>query len=445
VAVMKKRLSFESLRASLWFWPMLTSAAAIAVTLALLNVRPTAGAFAWAFPGDAEGASTLVQVVGTSSMTAATLTFSLTVVALQLASQQFSPRLLREFARDPLTQAALAILVSTFVVCLTALRGIRPDEPLPLAVIALVYVLGMASAAALLGFVGHIVRLLRVDTMMVGVHQEAAATIRQTYPPYGDAEKAPPTGIEERSGGPVLAASSSGFVAVIRPEPIVAVARELDVVVRLDVRPGDHVVRGAPLGIVWGDGASEEAIERLDEALEEAVDIGVERTAEQDVAFGLRQLSDIAVKAISPGINDPVTAATSLAHSADLLVRLTDRRLGAQAHADDDGALRLLTPDRDYRYYLDLACAPVRRYGRREPIVLSALLRLLRDCAVAANDDGQRREIERQRDLVLTEMADDLLEEDRRSVLELGERVTDALHGRVEQAYRDRAGETRSF
>jgi uncharacterized membrane protein len=442
---MKKRLSFESLRASLWFWPMLASAAAIAVTLALLNLRPTAGAFAWAFPGDAEGASTLVQVVGTASMTAATLTFSLTVVALQLASQQFSPRLLREFARDPLTQTALAILVSTFVVCLTALRGIRPDEPLPLVVIALVYVLGMASAAALLGFVGHIVRQLRVDTMMVGVHQEAAATIGQTYPPYGDTEKEPPAGIEERSGGRLLAASSSGFVAVIRPEPIVAMAHDLDVVVRLDVRPGDHVVRGAPLGIVWGDGVSEEALERLGGTLEEAVDNGVERNAEQDVAFGLRQLSDIAVKAISPAINDPVTAATSLVHSADLLVRLTDRRLGMQAHTDDEGALRLLTPDRDYRYYLDLACAPVRRYGRHEPIVLSALLRLLRDCAVAANDDGQRREIERQRDLVLAEMADDLLEADRDSVLDLGERVTHALDGRFEEAFRDRAGETRSF
>ncbi len=445
MSVKRKPLSFESLRASLWFWPMVAALAAIAVTLVLLPIRSTAGPWAWAFPGDAQGASTLVQVVGTASMTAATLTFSLTVVALQLASQQFSPRLLRDFARDPLTQATLAILVSTFVVCLTALRGIRPDEPLPLVVIALVYVLGIASAAALLGFVGHIARALRVDMMMVAVHQETVATIGQTYPPYGDTEKVPMGDEEERTDGRPLRASESGFVSVIRPQPLVAMARELDLVVRLDVRPGDHVVRGAPLGIAWGDGASGEAVRRLDDQLAGVIQIGVERTAEQDAAFGLRQLTDIAVKAISPGINDPVTAATSLGHCADLLVRLAGRRLGTQAHRDDEGTLRLLTPDRDFRYYLDLVCAPVRRFGRHEPMVLAAVLRLLRDCAVAARDDEQRSEIGRQRDLVVAEIAEDILEDDQKSVRDLGDRVTEALAGRVEAAYRDRAGETRSF
>lgn len=441
----QKRLSMEALRGSLWFWPMVVAIVATLLTLCLLPIRPPAGSWGWLFPGDAQAASTLLQVVATAAMTAATMTFSLTVVALQLASQQFSPRLLREFARDPVTQAVLAILVSTFAVSLTALRGIRPEQPLPLVVIALVYVLGIASAGALLGFVGHIVRVLRIDMMMVAVHAEAVATIGQTYPPHGDTEKVPTAEDEQRTDGIVLTASRSGFVSVIRPGPLVDAARRLGLVLRLDVRPGDHVVRGAPLGILWGERASESAARELDDVLAEAIDLGVERTAEQDVAFGLRQLSDIAVKAISPGINDPVTAATSMSHSADLLVRLAGRRLGTQEHRDAEGALRLLTPDRDYRYYLDLACGPVRRYGRHEPLVLSAVLRLLRDCAVAARDDDQRREIARQRELVLAELADDMLEDDQERVRDLARRVTDALDGRVAEAYRDRAGETRSF
>ncbi len=106
----QKRLSMEALRGSLWFWPMAVAVGATALTLCLLPLRPPPGSWAWLFPGDAQAASTLVQVVGTAAMTAATMTFSLTVVALQLASQQFSPRLLREFARDPVTQAVLAIL-----------------------------------------------------------------------------------------------------------------------------------------------------------------------------------------------------------------------------------------------------------------------------------------------------------------------------------------------
>lgn len=223
------------------------------------------------------------------------------------------------------------------------------------------------------------------------------------------------------------------------------IAAELGVVVRLDVRPGDHVTAGAPLGIAWGDGASPEAVALLARRTGEVIDIGVERTSEQDVAFGLRQLTDIAVKAISPGINDPVTAATALGHAADLLVRLQGRRLGTQAHTDERGVVRALTPDRDHRYYLDLVCAPVRRFGRHEPVVLSAVLRLLRDCAFAVRDEAQRHEIARQRDLVLAEIADDVHEDDRRSVVELGDRVQLALDGAVEHAYRDRAGETRSF
>ncbi len=281
--------------------------------------------------------------------------------------------------------------------------------------------------------------------MMVAVQAEAVSTIGQTYPPRDDTERAPAAEDEERTGGVVLTASRSGFVSVVRPGPLVDAARERGLVMRLDVRPGDHVVSGAPLGVLWGEGASEDTARELDAVLAEAVEVGVERTSEQDVAFGLRQLSDIAVKAISPGINDPVTAATSMAHSADVLVRLAGRRLGMQEHRDADGALRLLTPDRDYRYYLDLACGPVRRYGRHEPLVLSAVLRLLRDCAVAAQDEEQRREIARQRDLVLEELAADMLAYDQERVRDLAHRVTDALDGRVTEAYRDRAGETRSF
>jgi uncharacterized membrane protein len=441
----KMRISAESLRASMWFWPMSVALAALVLTLALLPIRSPVENPSWLWPGDAEGASALVQTVGTAVMAAATLTFSLTVVALQLASQQFSPRLLREFARDPVTQAVLAVMLSTFVVALTALRGIEAEQPLPVAVIALVYVLGIASAGTLLGFVGHLVRTLRVDTMMLAVHKEASRTIAQTYRPYGDTSRTPDRELEQHTAGRIVAASQSGFVREIHPRFLVDMAEEHDVLVRLDVRPGDHVITGAPLGIVWGAGATLETVDSIRRRASHAIEIGVERTSDQDAAFGLRQLTDIAVKAISPGINDPVTAATALAHSADLLTQLQGRQLGTQAHSDAKGKVRVLTPDRDHRYYLDLVCAPVRRFGAREPIVLSAVLRLLRDCARTARDDVQRQEIRRQRDLVLAAIDDAVLPDDRESVHDLADRIEQVLGGEVARGYRDRAGETRSL
>jgi uncharacterized membrane protein len=442
-----KDVSAEDVRASLWFFPSCAAALSLAVTLALLAVRPDPSArwAAWAWPGPADSASTLLQVVATAVMTAMTLTFSLTVVALQLASQQFSPRLLREFARDRLTQAVLALLASTFVVALTGLRGIDPERPLPVLVIALALVLGIASAGALLAFIGHLVRALRVDTMMVAVHKEAAATIADAYPAYDDRSKEPAGDLPGPEDGTLVPAARSGFVRMVDPGMLVRAAAQGGVFLRLGVRPGDHVVEGAPIASAWAaDGRGEVPVDDLRGALEQAVEVGFERTVEQDAALGLRQLTDIAVKAISPGINDPVTAGHAVGYCSDLLVRLQGRNLGPQQHVDEAGTPRLVTPDRDLQYYLDLVCAPVRRFGRSEPVVLTALLRLLRDCAVGSHDDREREQIGRQVQLILDDMDDALLPYDADSVRDLARRVQLALLGDVDGAYRDRAGETRS-
>lgn len=436
----------EALRASLWVWPVSAAFAAFLLTLVLLAVRPGPDT-AWAvllWPAGTDAASTLLQVVATATMTATTLTFSITVVALQLASQQFSPRLLREFARDAKIQSILALLVSTFVVSLTGLRGMGPGAPTPVLVPALVMFMGLASAGALVGFVGHMVRAVRVDSMMVAVHQETLATIRQTYPSAEDHSKDPEKGLPE-GGGTLLKSSGSGFVKVIRPDVLVQVAVERRIFLRLGIRPGDQLVAGAPLGTFWHDKEAGQADpESIEAELARGVEIGFERTAEQDAAFGLRQLTDIAVKAISPGINDPITAAHAISFCADLMVTLQGRKLGPQQHVDAAGVPRVVTPDRDYRYYLDLLCGPLRRYGKSEPIVLTALLRMLRDFASNHKSNEQLEEATRQVDLILETMDPSLVPSDAYEVHALAEKVRLAIRGNLEAAYHDRAGETRS-
>lgn len=436
-----------ALRASLWFWPSVAAAGSFLLTVVLMTVRPEPGT-PWAtavWPGGEQAASTTLQVVATSIMTATTLTFSLTVLALQLASQQFSPRLLREFARDPKTQAVLAILVSTFVVSLTGLRGMGSEEPLPVLVPALALVAGLASAGALLMFLGHIVRSLRVDSMMVAVHEEAAATVAGAYPEYDDRAKDPAHDLPGPEGGTLLMSSRSGFVQVVRPRALVDAAAEHGLFLLLGVRPGDHVTAGSPVGSVWtDDGAPAPDAGALASAVEQAVEMGFERTLQHDAALGLRQLTDIAVKAISPGINDPITAAHAIGYCSDLVARLQGRNLGPQQHVDGDGVPRLITPDRNHRYYLDLVCGPIRRYGSGEPLVLTALLRMLRACAATARDDGQRQEIARQTGLIL-EIADPgLVPSDAAEIRDFARRVHLALAGNLDDAFRDRAGETRS-
>jgi uncharacterized membrane protein len=463
--------SSERTRAELWVWPGIAAFVALVAGLALTELQPEAGTqfslLAW--PGDVEAASTVLQTIAAAAVSVLTLSFSLTVLAIQLASQQFSPRLLRDFMRDRVTKAVLAALVATFVFTVTVQRRLDREEDIPALAMLVAMGLSLVSLAALLIFINHIVRRLRVDTIMLAVHDESGDTIDAFYPDRDDDHSRHPDelGLDMREGVSVPAVEG-GFVRLIDVEALVAAAREHDRRVRVEVRPGDHVVRGTPVATVWGpraepmtlqdppghvpdgtwpeDRLPDEAVpEGLVDALHDALHMGYERTVEQDAAFGFRQLTDIAVKALSPSINDPVTAVHSIGHMADLLVQLLAKRLGPTLHEDEDGVGRAVVLDRDLRYYLDLACGQIRRYGSDEPTVLMALLRMLRDVGAQARDDHQREEIERQVELVLAQAEPDLTDVDRAAVEDMARRVRQALAGDVRGAYRDRSGETRSL
>ena len=437
------RLSREGLRASLWFWPSIASLAALLLTLLLMRVRPGEDAAwaRWIWPSGVEAASSLLQTVATSVMTAATVTFSLTVVALQLASQQFSPRLLREFARDVRTQTVLGVLLGTFLVSITGLHGMDTARPVPVLVVGLVYVLGIASGIVLLLFIGHIARSLRVDTMMRNAHQSCLSVLRETYPPSETGEV---RDFPDPVNAILVPVGRSGIVQAVAWKPLMTMLEQHRLGIRVLVQPGDHVTLGSPVARVWADDGGAVPVAAVRKALAEALEIGYERTPEQDAALGLRQLTDIAVKAISPSINDPITAAHAMGYCADLLVDLQTRRLGPEGHLDAQGVLRLVTVGRDYRYFLDLVCGPVRRFADSEPIVLTAVLRLLRDCAATAVNDVQREEIRRQNSLVLETMGSDLVVADAEEIRDMARRVEEALAGDLAAAFIDRAGDTRS-
>ena len=434
------RRSAERSRTPLWLWPTTTSAVAAVAAVLVGRVRPTSGWLVSVWPGDVDSASTLLQVVATAVVTVATLTFSLTVVALQLASQQFSPRLLREVGRDAVWKAVLSVLGGTFVFTVVTVRELHADRPVPVLSTSVVLLLGIASFVSGLAFITHVTRALRVDTLMLRVHEDSRRAIEAFHPAYGDKRPRSPAELDlDEAQGVLVTATGSGFVRVLEVDQLVRVAQEHGAVVRVQVRPGDHVVLGAPIATAWGAGDPVVA------AVRAGVVLGYERTLDQDAAFGLRQLEDIAVKAVSPAINDPVTAATAVGHMADLVVRLVGRRLGPTLHADPDGVGRVVVPGRDLRYHLELCCGQVRRFGAAEPTVLIALLGMLRDVAVACRDDAQRAEVARAADLVLGELPDDLARDDAGRVTDLHRRVGQALAGDVAGAYADRAGETRSI
>jgi uncharacterized membrane protein len=430
-------------RSPLWLWPAVTSMVALGAGAGAGRVRlPTRlGWLAW--PGGTDAAVSFLQMIAGSVITVMTLTFSVTVVALQLASQQFSPRLLRDFVRDRVIKAVLAVLLGTLVFAATVLRGLNDRAPLPDTALLSASVMAVAAVAAVLAFVTHMTRVLRVDTMMRTVHEETDRAIECFYPAYGDPRPRSPRELNlDTAAGVTVHVPRSGFVRMIDVAALVKAASRHEAVIRVEARPGDHVVLGTPLATVWSPPGETRSCAG---AVTDAVEIGYERTVEQDAAFGFRQLTDIAVKALSPAVNDPVTAAHAVGHLADLLVKLMGRRLGATLHQDRNGVGRVVVPDRDLPYYLDNVCGPIRRYGRAEPTVLIALLRMLRDGATAVRDDDQRAHLGRQTDLIVAELDDQPQGHDTATVRAMADRVRQAVHGDIHGAYADRSGETRSI
>ncbi len=385
----------DSIRASLWPIPTLALVAAIALGVAVPSLdrhlddsMPT-WLSGWLFNGDAGAAQTVLDAISSSLITVTSLTFSLTVVTLQLASSQFSPRLLRTFSRDLFVQATLAVFLSTFVYSLTVLRLIRSadstvDAFVPRAAVTLAFLLAVASVFALVLFLGHLTQTIRVETMLRNVHREATGTMRSTLPERGDSGNHGGDAPTVPATAEVVLATASGFLTSTDRARLLGAATEAGAVVVLEVHPGSFVVEGVPLARVWAeqDGPlAPDARDTLTQEVTSSLRFGFERTAGQDVAFGLRQLTDVANKALSPGINDPTTAVHAIGHLAAILSDLADRELGPRVLRDEEDHVRVVLAGPTFADLMELSVTQPRRYGAGDPEVVSQLFRLLTQLA----------------------------------------------------------------
>ncbi|WP_409330365.1 DUF2254 domain-containing protein [Trujillonella humicola] len=382
------------LRGSLWPVPLL--AVTVAVVLGVLMPRLDEAVdsgdpghpLAFVFGGGPAAARDLLAAIAGSLISVTGLTFSLTVVALQLGSSQYSPRLLQTFASDRVVKYTLAQLIGTFVYALTVLRTVRTAEAtdgedafVPRLSISLAYLATLGSVAALVLFLGHLARSLRVETMLRDVHDEGRATWARALP--ADADEEPPGTASGPTGTPaVLTARGSGFVVAVDEESLVAAARDAGVVLQLVPRVGDSVVEGTPVAHAWQrPGSPAEDLSGLERAVQRGVRLAYEREPDRDVAYSLRKVVDIAGRALSPGINDPTTAVHALSHVSAILGELVSRPARARRHHDGDGELRLVVPQWGHRELLELGLDEPIQYASGQPAVLRRIAALLREVA----------------------------------------------------------------
>ncbi|MFD6194604.1 DUF2254 domain-containing protein [Streptomyces sp. NPDC060275] len=323
----------------------------------------------------ADDAKTVVSAVGSAMMTFIGVVFSISLVAVQMASGQFTPRVVRLFVRSRITKATFAVFLATFVLTLLVLTSYdsNPDPraaiSVPLVQSVLTLVMVALSLLLFVMYVNATLRLMRVSHVIARIAAESFR-VAALMPVPADGGAAP--GL-----GPVTAwiahDGQGGVLRDVHIARLVRVARGHGVVLRLVPRIGDFLVPGTPVLAVHGGAAPPRR------ALRYALSVGVERTFHQDLSFGLRQLSDIGLRALSPAVNDPTTAVQALDRVVQILATLSRRPLDAALHRDRSGALRLVQPVPGWAELVDLGFAEVRACATGSPQVTRRLVAGLDD------------------------------------------------------------------
>ncbi|HWJ54490.1 MAG TPA: DUF2254 domain-containing protein [Propionibacteriaceae bacterium] len=384
----RRSLRWEYLReyaaGALWVLPTLAAVVALLGGLAMSQIEVEPGTLLdrLAFQGTADDARTLLVSVSSTVVTVIALVLGLTVVALQLSSTAFSPRLLRNFLRDRATQIVLSVFIATFVYSAAGLftvglsAGTRTEE-FPRLAISGAIVLLFASLGMVVYFADHLMHSIQIDAINKRVVENTRRVLREMHVDTvgGLAPRAPEWAVP-------LPARKSGYVQTVHPELLLPVASQVGVTICLRTRVGQHVVAGTTLGWVWAPTAEDPRPdpEPFEEAVNTDVRIGFERTLEQDVAFGIRQQLDIACKALSPAVNDPYTAVQAVNHLSEICCEIAMRPLGADILTDTSGRGRVVVPGNTFRDYLYFICGVMGRYGAHDVTVMTSLSHLVRSC-----------------------------------------------------------------
>jgi uncharacterized membrane protein len=393
----------DAVATSWWLVPTTYAAAAIVLSavVAALDQRIPQDRSAWyLFGGGPSGAREVLSTIASSMMTFTGLVFSVTVLVLQLASNQFSPRVLRTFMKDRFAQSALGVFVGTFVYALFAIRAVRGESDgieqyVPSLTVWLAIVLAVACVAVFILLIHHIAQSIRAVVVIARIAAETRTALDRLYPEEVGAEG----GVGDRRPlrGPDRILRNEdvpGVLVRVDADALLAWVARRDAVVAIVPKIGDFVPFGAPLAEVWG-GDDEIGADGLASFLV----LAPERTIDQDVPFGIRQIVDIALRALSPGVNDPTTATQALDALHDLLRRLAARRFPESCRLDPNGDARLFLPRPDFRDCLSLAFDEIRLAGAGSMQVSRRLEAILSDLETVAPPE-RRPAIEAMRTLV---------------------------------------------
>lgn len=397
------RTLWEKLHTSFWFVPGVVIAAAVALsamTLALDRSFDEAyvNSLPLVFHDGVEGARSLLSAVAASMITVTGVTFSVTIVAFTLASSQFTPRLLRNFMRDLGNQMVLGIFIATFAYCLCILRvvGGPTGDFIPRISVTCGFAMTAISIGALVYFIHHASSLIQAQSIIASIGVELDRALRPLYPeetgsdPVNNAANELPPDFDRRATE--ICGRESNYIEAISTDGLMSLAERHDLVIAIDRRPGDFLGEGEVLARGF---PAESMTEEVRANIARAFVFGPQRTQTQDPEFMLNELVEIAVRALSPGINDPATAVLCIDRLSASLMSVAARPIPSSHRCGKNGQLRLVAKHYGFAGLVDAAFDQIRQYGRNSVPVTMRLLEALHRVATRAGREADRETVSR--------------------------------------------------
>lgn len=401
----------EQLRANYWLVPTIMVVSSVALAFLTLAIDEHAGPrvrphVSWIYAGSADGARSLLSIVAGSMLTVAGIVFSINILVLTMASAQFGPRLLSNFVRDIGSQVTLGTFTSTFVYCLLILRVVRQQgEPegafVPYLSVATGTMLAAVGMGVLIYFIHHVAVSIQAPYVVANVGLELESAVREQFPKRLRSGERRRSAVEvNRPSGPsaVLLARRSGYIQTVDLERLVEIASTHDLVFSLDRRPGDFIIEGTEIMQIW---PFEKVTTAVQDQLWRRFHIGRRRTPSQDIEFAVYQLAEVAVRTLSPAMNDPFTAMSCIDWLSAALEEIYQRDVSPSAIPDCSGKPRLYWHPTTHSGVTDSAFNQIRQYGRNSVAVTIRLLEALRQLAAHAQTEEEHATLSRHADMVI--------------------------------------------
>ncbi len=386
---MKKiKFFWNELKASFWFIPVLIIAASIPMAIGFIYLDGTSdysreGIERYFFVSSADSARSILSTISGAMIGVAGTVFSVTLVALTLASSQFGPRLIKNFMSIRLNQVVLGTYVATYLYCLLVLNAIKDTDALsfiPAISILVAILLAVVNIILLIIFIHQIAISIQADKVVSDIHEFISSQVKTLFPDKLGEEKEDESSIQteeifaQYDHSMTLNAPKSGYLEYIDSESLLNLMIAENALLILDVRPGNYLVEGIEIGKIYFHEKSDK--DKLS-AINKKIIVGKIRTPQQDFEFSIHQMVEIAARALSPGVNDPFTAIACIDNLTSTICYLAEVKFPSTYRFDGDKNLRVIASSLNYEGVLNTAFNQIRQFSAGSPAVIIRLMEAL--------------------------------------------------------------------